>query len=305
MKKVLITGATGFIGSALAKRLMQSGVTVIAVDINAERLSELKQFGDVIPIVAEFKDYRNLASIVDEKDIDVFYHFAWQGVFGEAFKDYELQLCNAKYACDATAEAIELGCKKFVYAQTSNVFEIITFLQSETFAPRYTNIYSASKTAGELIGKTLAYNNGMEYVSGAICMAYGEGNRSQMLANVILKQLMQNVEPKLIEGNNLYDMIYVDDIAGAFEAIGKRGINQKTYYIGHRKLRPFRKWIIDMRDAIAPKLNLKFGEYKDEQNIDYNLVDLDALYNDTGFEAKTDFKESIVKTAEWIATLNG
>jgi nucleoside-diphosphate-sugar epimerase len=300
MKKAIITGATGFIGGALAKRLLADGVRVYGVGRNAERLAVLKGYGDLVPVVADFAEYGNLHKMIAESDIDVFYHFAWQGVFGEAFKDYALQLSNARYACDAVCQAIKIGCGRFVYAQTYNFYEIKSFINSDAFEPRYTCVYSASKTAAELIMKTLAFNNDIVYSSGAVCMAYGEENRSRMLSNVVIEKILNGEVPDLIEGNNLYDMVYISDIAAAFEAIGKSGRNQKTYYIGHRQLRTFREWLTDLRDAIDPAAKLNFGGYKDNQSIDYTLIDLDALYNDTGFECKADFKESIRKTAEWL-----
>ena len=121
-----------------------------------------------------------------------------------------------------------------------------------------------------------------------------------MLPNVLIKQLLQGKEPKLIEGNTSYDMIYINDIVEAFYRIGESGQNLKSYYVGHRQLRTFREIITEIRDILAPDIELKFGEYPDNMDIDYSLVDLEALYNDTGFECKADFRDSILKTAEWI-----
>ena len=56
----------------------------------------------------------------------------------------------------------------------------------------------------------------------------------------------------------------------------------------------------DIRDILNPQAQLLFGEDKDTINMDYSQVDLNALYNDTGFECKTDFRDSILKTAEWL-----
>lgn len=83
-----------------------------------------------------------------------------------------------------------------------------------------------------------------------------------------------------------------------FIAIGDKGANSRGYYIGHRKLKTFRQWMMQVRDVINPDIELIFGEYKDVQNIDYSMIDLEALYRDTGFECKSDFEESILKTAK-------
>ena len=140
MKKVIITGATGFIGGALAKKLMSQGVTVYGVDINKDKLENMKQYGDFVPIIADFSRYHELDVLIGGEGYDAFFHFAWQGVFGNAFKDYELQLNNAKYACDAIMIAKKLNCKKFIMAGTYNEYEIKNFINSYDFTPRYTCI---------------------------------------------------------------------------------------------------------------------------------------------------------------------
>ena len=299
MKKEIVTGAGGFIGGALTKNLLEKGVTVYGVDISEDKMSDYADHKNFIPVTADFSKYDRLSDMIED-DIDVFYHFAWQGVFGAAFKDYALQLNNAKYACEAINQAIKIGCKKFVFAGTYNEFEIKNFLNSEEFEPRYTCIYSGAKTVAEIICKTLAFNNGIEYSAGLVAMAYGERNRSMMLPNVVISQLLRDEAPKLIKGDNLYDLIYIDDIAEAFYEIGERGKNMRSYYVGHRYLKTFREIITELGKIVNPNIELKFGEYKDTDNKDYDLIDLDALYNDTGFECKADFEESIRKTAEWI-----
>ncbi len=88
-------------------------------------------------------------------------------------------------------------------------------------------------------------------------------------------------------------MIYIDDIVDAFIAISEKGGNFKSYYVGHRRLKIFRDLITEIRDIVNPSVDLLFGEFNDGANIDYSQRDLDALYNDTGFECKSDFHESI------------
>lgn len=299
MKKAIVTGAGGFIGGALTELLLSKGITVYGVDISEKALERHSDKENFIPVIADFTKYEHLHEMIQD-DIDVFYHFAWQGVFGEPFKDYRLQLSNAASVGDAITEAVKIGCKKFVFAGTYNEIEVADFIDMSGQNPRYTCIYSGAKTAAEIICKTIAANSGIEYSAGLTSMSYGENNRSMMLANVVLKQLVNGESPKLIEGNIPYDFIYIDDIARAFYAIGERGKHLKSYYIGHRKLKLFKEWLADIGRIVNPAVELKFGEYPDDASRNYDKIDLDALYNDTGFECQSDFKESILKTAEWV-----
>lgn len=299
MKSAIITGVGGFLGSHLCRRLLQDGIKVYGVDVNE---SLHKQFDSslYVPIIATFDEYSTLhKKILDP--VDVFFHFAWAGgLLQTSFINYELQLSNAKFACDAYMEAVQIGCKRFVNSGTNNQVEIKQFINTLDFQPRTTCIYATAKTALELIIKTLATKYKTEYVATMIPMPYGEGNRSMQLFNVVVKSLLKGKSPSLIEGNNLYDMVYVEDIVGAFVAVAKKGKAGRTYYVGHRKLKTFRSWIEEIRDIVAPDVDLKFGEYKDPLDLDYSMVDLDLLYNDTGYECTTEMKDILPKLAIWI-----
>lgn len=304
MEKVIITGVTGFIGGAFCRKLLSRGIEVYGIDIDSHKFDELKCYSNFYPIIADFTKYTELPKLISDKDIDVFYHFAWAGGFTSAIKDYKLQMQNAGYAGDAIVAAKGIGCKKFVYAGTYNQFEIIHFLSAKSFEPRNTCIYSTGKTAAGLICRTLAHNLGIDYTAGLIPMPYGENNYSKQLVNVVINNLNNGISPKLVKGDNLYDLVYIDDIAEAFVALGEYGKNRKEYYVGHRKLKTFRTWMSDLRNVIAPEISLKFGEYIDNQQIDYSMIDLEALYEDTGFECKADFCETIKSTAKWVKESN-
>lgn len=307
MKKVIVTGAGGFIGGALTKKLLESGVIVCGIDIDSDLLSEFNSFSNFYPIIADFKIYDTLPKLISERDFDCFYHFAWGGGFASSsLKDYTLQMENARNACVALESARELNCKKFIFAGTCNEREIKTILKNDNsdISYRYTLVYSTAKLAAELIGKTIAYNTGIEFIGALIAMPYGERNRARNLPNIVINQLINNVAPNLIEGNNPYDLIYISDVVDAFIAIGDKGKNMRSYYIGHRNLKTFREILTDIRDILNPDSEMNFGVYTDSSVLDYNDVDLDLLYNDTGFECQADFKESILKTAEWIKSLN-
>lgn len=300
MKTVVVTGATGFIGMALTRKLASNGVKVFAVGRNMEKLSKLSAMENVTAIPATFQEYNGIGKKISVVP-DVFYHCAFAGGFDSAaLRDYSLQLQNAKYSCDAVSSAISMGTKRFVFASTVNIVEIQTFISEETFSPRYTCVYSTGKLAAELMGKTLAYNHGMEFCTALIAMPYGEGNQARTLPNIIMEQLLNNIRPKLIEGNNLYDLIYIDDVAAGLWKIGAEGRNFRNYYVGHRSLNTFKNWMIQIRDVLSPQTKLEFGEYPDAPTLDYSLIDLEALYQDTGFECEANFDESIRRTAAWL-----
>lgn len=299
MKTVVITGVGGFFGSHLCRRLLAQGLTVYGVDV-VEKAHEQFACPNYHPITASFEEYDRLHEKVNEP-IDVFFHFAWAGgLLQDAFWNYELQLNNAKHACDAYMQAVKMGAKRFVNAGTNNQIEIRQFLRTADYTPRGTTIYATAKIAAELMIRTLSEKHDTEYLGTMIPMPFGDGNRSMQLFNVLVLSLLKGQSPPLIEGNNLYDMVYVEDIIGALIAIAEKGVAGRSYYIGHRKLQTFRQWAEAIRDVVNPDVQLRFGEYKDPLNMDYSVIDTDLLFKDTGYECNSDFRETLLQTTEWM-----
>jgi len=298
IKADIITGANGFIGHAMTKKLLAEGHKVYAFvtddasmkDLACDRLVILKGF---------FADYDRLFSEIHEP-IDCLFHFAWKGVWGEAFKNYRDQLEDAAFAGDTLRNAIKIGCRKFILASSINTLETKKYFFEQDIKPRYTNIYGTAKLAAEMICKTLAYQEHIEFNCGLIAMAYGEGNFSKMVPNVFMTSLIKGVTPKLIEGKDLYDIIYIGDIVNAFYAMAEKGVNMKTYYVGHQELKTFKEWFSEIRDILKPGADIAFGAYPTDNHIDYEHIDIKELSRDTGYAASSDFAAGIKSTADWL-----
>jgi nucleoside-diphosphate-sugar epimerase len=299
MKNDIVTGANGFIGHAMTKKLLAEGHKVYAFvtddtsmkDLACDRLVILKGF---------FADYDRLFSEIHEP-IDCLFHFAWKGVWGEAFKNYRDQLEDAAFAGDTMRNAIKIGCRKFILASSINTLETKKYFFEQDIKPRYTNIYGTAKLAAEMICKTLAYQEHIEFNCGLIAMAYGEGNFSKMVPNVFMTSLIKGVTPKLIEGKDLYDIIYIGDIVNAFYAMAEKGVNMKTYYVGHQELKTFKEWFSEIRDILKPGADIAFGSYPTDNHIDYEHIDIKELSRDTGYAASQDFSAGIKSTADWLS----
>lgn len=298
MKSAIVTGASGLIGSRLVQHLVNENVDVYAVVRNRNSIN----VAGVTVVEASLNEYDRLKDILP-CNIDAFFHLAWDGTFGESFRDYHRQMNNAAYCGDALLAAKALSCKRFVLAGTMVELEVKQFLNEEISYPRIAAIYGTAKCAAEMICRTLAFQYNMPMNTVILSSLYGEGDRTRMIQNVLLHHLNYGKSPKLVDGNFLTDWTYVGDAVKGMCAIADCGIPMKTYYLGHRKLRTFREWAIAAKNAIAPQVSLKFGEYPDNAPIDYSLIDTEALYQDTGFEATANFEETICRTAEWVKQL--
>ena len=293
MRRAVVTGASGFIGRALTERLLAEGWTVYAVVRDASRLPG----GQGLHVIeAAMAEYGRLDTLCQERGFDAFFHLAWDGTFGESFRDYHRQMKNAAYAGDALQAAVRLGAKRFIYVGTIVELEAKHYMVTDGGEPRVSCIYGTAKAAGEMLCRTLAYQSGLPFNAAVLASVYGDGDRSGMIQNVLIRALQRGECPKLVSGENLYDWIYVGDVAAALTAIADRGKGNTTYYVGHRQLQTFEELVSRTRDIVAPGVELRFGTLED-----WTLIDRGALYRDTGFECTADFAESVRKTARWLA----
>lgn len=298
MQSAVVTGASGLVGSHLVDYLLKKDIDVYAVVRNKNSISK----AGVTVVEANLNEYSKLTDVLPH-NIDAFFHLAWDGTFGESFRDYHRQLKNAAYCGDALLVAKSLSCKRFVLAGTMVELEVKQFLNEEISYPRIAAIYGTAKCAAEMICRTLAFQNNMPMNTVILSSLYGEGDRTRMIQNILLHYLNHGKSPQLVDGKFLTDWTYVDDAVHGLYEIADCGVPMKTYYLGHRKLKTFQEWAIAAKNAIAPQVDLKFGEYPDNAPMDYSLINTEALYEDTGFEATADFDETIRRTAEWVKQL--
>lgn len=302
MQSAIVTGANGFIGEAVCRELFSRGIEVTAVVRNKNNLTKIKNTKMKI-FEANMDEYLQMGDSLP-KNQDVFYHLAWDGAYGEDLADYHKQIQNIEYTCDAINLAQQIGCKKFIVAGTINELELLQFFEAEYNRPREACIYGIAKLACDLMGKTIAAKNGIHFNVAIIGSCFGPGDKSKRIHNTVIKKLMAGEAPILINGDTLHDWVYIDDVAKMLWRLGETSVNMRNYYLGHRKLRKLKDIICDVRDVVNPKVELKFGEIQSSFKIDYSLVDMNALYRDTGYEAEADFKKSIEKTKIWLEGLN-
>ena len=300
MKKVVITGVTGFIGSALAKRLLQSKVTVYGVGRNISRLNELAAWGDFVPVVVDFEQYEALHTQINDSDLDMFWHFAWQGI-PHAYDDYNIQIQNIKIACDAARASVELRCKKSTFCSSYSQEKVALSSGKESVNP---DIYGSSKKCALNMFKAILYKCKIPCSNIILPNVYGAGDKLNSAIVFFIRNLLEDKPLRLISGDYKDDWIDINNLVDGIICAANSGDINTDYYIGNRAVTTFREKLISMKSALSSKSELLFGSYPQNNYVDYSQFDLDALYNDTGFEVTTSFAESIRETADWIKSIS-
>lgn len=300
MKKVIVTGANGFVGSALVKELVKNDVEVLAMDMpgcngNLPVCDKVKFLPLALDNISDLKD------LIDDRDFDCFYHFAWAGSAGAARADTKLQLQNAQWTIDCLRAAKEVGCKKFVAAGSIMEHETMAAAFASGNKPGLGYIYGSGKLVAHTMAMSVAADIGIDLVWAEITNAYGVGELSPRMVNTTIRKVIKGKEPQFTAGTQNYDFVYIDDVAKAFYLIGKNGKPFNEYLIGSSNAKPLKEFLLEMKAAIAPDLNFIFGDIPFTGiNLPLEKYDCSKTEKDTGFKAQISFGEGCRRTMEWL-----
>lgn len=305
MKNVLVTGATGFIGNKMIDKLLEENLSVIAVvRENSNRIDTLRD-KNVKLVYCDLNNIKNLPTLLEGKEIDTIYHFAWQGVSDKDLKNEYIQLDNVQATLDLINIAPLIGCKRFIGAGSIHELEAQKEMDEDKIVTNLGMAYKTAKLTAHYMGKALAGSKNIDFFWPLISNTYGIGENSSRLINTIIRNIFNNQTTPLSSGDQHYDFVYIDDLIEAFYLIGQKGINGRNYFIGSGNPKPLKEYLEIVEDVTNKKnesnIKLSFGEIK--SNVVYlpkESFDISSLVNDTGWHPTTWFEEGIKLTVDWI-----
>jgi dihydroflavonol-4-reductase len=208
--KVLVTGATGFIGSALARKLVKSGCQVRALVRNGQKLaSVLPEVSDVVE--GDIADPQSAGRAMG--GVKTVFHIA--GTFREAGlsdqRYHEVNVQGTHYLAEAAARC---GVKRFVHCSTSGIHGSITGAAAKEEHPLVLNeAYERTKAEGEMAVLRYGQEHGLEVTALRPAQVYGPGD-TRLLK--LFKMVNARVTVWFGPGTARYHLLYIDDLVDAF-----------------------------------------------------------------------------------------
>lgn len=276
---VLVTGGTGFLGSALINELVQHGDNVTAlVRPDSIRLNNLKKFSGIKIIQTELhEDF-----LLDDNNYDIFYHLAWEG----ERDNYCAQYKNIEIALNCIKYAAKYGCKRFIctgsQAEYGETDQIIT---EETPVNPVTS-YGSAKVAAFYLSRDLARHYHMQYIWVRVFSVYGDNDNANTLYAQLSEAFRTSKKYTLsTDGKHIWNYLHKTDAARALRLLCSPNVGEGIYNLASKYSKPLCEYVDIMRQSIDPSAEIIFGNQKSKINLN---VSTDKLYKTIG-----DFEEKI------------
>ncbi|MEH3101608.1 NAD-dependent epimerase/dehydratase family protein [Sphingomonas adhaesiva] len=323
----LVTGMAGFIGMAVAERLLARGERVIGVDsfndyydpqLKEDRLAHLaRQFGErTVCHRIDFADMEALNSAVAGEEIDRIIHLAAQaGVRYSLQNPHAYVRSNLMGHVNVLELARHRGVRHLVYASSSSVYGGNTQLpfRVEDRVDHPVSLYAATKRADELMSETYAHLYRLPQTGLRFFTVYGPWGRPDMAPWLFTDAILGGRPIKVFgEGRMSRDFTYIDDIVsgvvaahdqppaddGAIKAGGSAGPH-RVYNIGNNRAEELARFIAVL-EAACGRTAVRDYQPMQPGDVRATYADIDAIQRDLGYAPTTPIDVGLPAFVEWF-----
>jgi len=294
-RRVLVTGASGFIGSHLCRRLVADAAEIHAVSRSThpdDRATLRWWEGDLADIATVRGIFRRVKP-------DFVFHLA-SHVMGAPTLQHVLPTFhnNLQTTVNLLIAAAELGCHRIVLAGS-----LVEPQPGHTeYAP--CSPYAAAKCASSAYARMFHALYGVPAIIARIFMVYGPGQHdvSKLIPYVTLS-LLQGRRPRITSGDRLVDWIYVDDVVnGLLAAAQAPRVDGSTIDLGSGKLVSIRDIVRHLTNLVDGRARPAFGAGPGRPLEPVRRADTSSTYATIGWRPLTALEEGLQLTVKWYQT---
>lgn len=326
MKKILITGGAGFIGSHVVRRFVTKypNYAVFNLDAltyagNLENVSDIDQLPNYTFIKGDITDAEFITSLFQKEQFDGVIHLAAESHVDRSITDplafVKTNVIGTMNLLNAAREIWknDNNGKRFYHVSTDEVYgalgETGLFTEETSYDPN--SPYSASKAASDHFVRAYGETYGLPYVITNCSNNYGPNHFPEKLIPLFINNIINN-KPLPVYGDGKYtrDWLYVIDHAIAIDLVFHQGKNHETYNIGG-----FNEWKnIDLVQLLCQKMDIKLNRppgtsqqlityVKDRPGHDLRYaIDATKINKELGWKPSVTFEEGLELTIDWYLT---
>ncbi|AJC93648.1 NAD(P)-dependent oxidoreductase [Campylobacter volucris] len=311
MKKVIISGAAGFIGSRLVRLLLKNNVEVLALgkkdrkNVNPLRLPEDPKLTYLKLDMAEISNLPQILKSIGWDPIgSVFYHFAWGGKNGLSDLIVEDQYENVTWTINAFIVADKMKCSKFIHVGTMEEAFATPYLELDYHKEKHYNrhvVYALAKKATRDYLKAISSQFNINLIIATNSHVVGPNDSRDSFLLVVVQKIINDEKIEMTSGEQTFDSISVTDCAKAFKVIGEKGSKNSEYWIGSGNPRKLKEYVEIIASLYPPKYAIEFGKisYSDVK-LEEQIFSSETLNKELAFKCTQSFESAIDEVYKWL-----
>lgn len=289
--KILVTGATGFLGSHLCRALRITNNQVHAVSRRPHRGTEGLHWWQ-----GDLADYAATRRLLTEIQPDVIFQLTTHG-WGAPDPEHVLPTLRSDLMAtvNVLAVATELKVRRIV---VTGSLEEPQGDGPDDCVPA--SPYAAAKCAVGLYARMFHRLYGTPVVIARVFMTYGPGQPARKLIPYVILMLLRQESPKLSDGRRLVDWIYVDDVIEGLMAVAQaQHVDGRTVDLGSGRLVSIRQVVEQLEGLVGATVRPVFGELPERAMESIRAADTTGIYDTLGWRASTPLEQGLALTTEW------
>ena len=256
--RVFVTGASGFIGAAVMRLLLEQGVETAALVSSGKPLDRLRDLdGQFVRIEGRLADIPVLRPQLTAFQPEACIHLAWYAEPGKYLYAPE-NVPILQQSLDLLQTLIEIGCQQFVGVGTCAEYDTDIGFLREDGPTNPATIYAACKLSMCLIGQHMADAAGVKFAWWRLFYLYGEREDSRRLVPALIQSLQQGKPFNATAGEQVRDYLHVTDVASALIALVQQNANG-IYNIASGIPITMRQLMENIEEIVGEKDLIHFG----------------------------------------------
>lgn len=311
-KKILITGATGLVGSWLVKALLKRKSIIVALVRDIDYQTEFYRSGDYLQtniVNGSLENFSTIERAINEYEVDTVFHLGAQTIVGAAYREplqtFESNIRGTYHILEACRRHREF-VKEIVIASSDKAYGIADKLPYiENMPLKGSHPYDVSKSCTDLLAQTYSYTYNMPISIARCGNIYGGGdlNWSRIIPGAILS-LLNNKRP-VIRSNGKYirDYIYIKDIVDAYINLAESITEKNIYGEAFNFSTESRMTVIEIVNKIRSIMN---REDLEPQILNLNLKEIpeqslsaEKAHEILAWYSKYDLEKGLSETVDW------
>ena len=286
--RILVAGATGFLGRHLIRRLMQAGAEVLAVSRGCQSGST----GQLRWRQADMRDLGAVRAVFDEINPEVVYHVCGHP---DANRDWRLVLPTLENDILTTVNlllaAVEKPVRRFIATAS---------LEEPVPGEPPTSPYSAAKMSSVAYTRMFHLLYQVPVVILRPFMTYGPEQPERKIVPYVIRSLLKGETPQLSSGNRAVDWIYIDDVIDGFlSAASAVGIEGGTFDLGTGEMVPIRDVVNRLTCLMDSDIRPGFGALPDRPFERVRVADTRTAKLRLEWQAKVSLNDGLRLTIGW------